>query len=399
MEERESRSEVSAEFSEVEHVAKSWMLDFVIGSLCHHFRHDKYKEFNQSLSVLEALIPGFGQFKSYQKKMINICFVLSRIVNGKKTSLQYEEDARITPLMSASHIWNVIEQEIEQKTLYEDIKRLLFVQSVAVCLQSGQHQKASWVLERLTETTEVPQNLRMKLSMIVNKKDAYHQFLLNFSFDVLLEKIKILLDSFQKDYLSDFLLKAASKVVEASKEKGVEEETTEIQESGTAAPNEAQLQSDGPFQQEGVDAGPKITDVNYNGNVFSLTPSASLLAKKTFRPRRKLFSVQNIEHWKPKSSRKSFLVCRRNYSIRGTRLSFDFTKRKTSELKKKRVKRHWTFEENQALKAGVRRYGEGNWAKILKHFEFNNRTGVMLKDRWRTMKKLYLVSENNSSED
>uniref|UniRef100_W5M829 Telomeric repeat-binding factor n=1 Tax=Lepisosteus oculatus TaxID=7918 RepID=W5M829_LEPOC len=392
MEERESRSEVSAEFSEVEHVAKSWMLDFVIGSLCHHFRHDKYKEFNQSLSVLEALIPGFGQFKSYQKKMINICFVLSRIVNGKKTSLQYEEDARITPLMSASHIWNVIEQEIEQKTLYEDIKRLLFVQSVAVCLQSGQHQKASWVLERLTETTEVPQNLRMKLSMIVNKKDAYHQFLLNFSFDVLLEKIKILLDSFQKDYLSDFLLKAASKVVEASKEKGVEEETSPEGNS---------------FLCKTSNIGSRKVPENLFSSVGEITASETITRSLTSRSlslvdsraRRASPTCSSLSRssGRPSTRFKKGAASKRYNS--GTRLSFDFTKRKTSELKKKRVKRHWTFEENQALKAGVRRYGEGNWAKILKHFEFNNRTGVMLKDRWRTMKKLYLVSENNSSED
>lgn len=47
----------------------------------------------------------------------------------------------------------------------------------------------------------------------------------------------------------------------------------------------------------------------------------------------------------------------------------------------------WTTEEDRKLKAGVRKYGEGKWRMILNDFEFDNRTGVNLKDRWRILKK------------
>ncbi|XP_032468070.1 telomeric repeat-binding factor 2 isoform X2 [Phocoena sinus] len=51
-------------------------------------------------------------------------------------------------------------------------------------------------------------------------------------------------------------------------------------------------------------------------------------------------------------------------------------------------KQKWTVEESEWVKAGVQKYGEGNWAAISKNYPFVNRTAVMIKDRWRTMKRL-----------
>ncbi|KAM4613964.1 telomeric repeat-binding factor 2 isoform 2-T2 [Discoglossus pictus] len=61
----------------------------------------------------------------------------------------------------------------------------------------------------------------------------------------------------------------------------------------------------------------------------------------------------------------------------------------TSSNSGKRQK--WTAEETEWIRHGVKKYGEGNWSKICKRFPFQNRTSVMIKDRWRTMKKLGLV--------
>lgn len=64
----------------------------------------------------------------------------------------------------------------------------------------------------------------------------------------------------------------------------------------------------------------------------------------------------------------------------------------TDDKSGRRKRQTWLWEEDRILKCGVKKYGEGNWAKILSHYKFNNRTSVMLKDRWRTMKRLKLIS-------
>ncbi|KAK7305531.1 hypothetical protein VNO77_43437 [Canavalia gladiata] len=58
-----------------------------------------------------------------------------------------------------------------------------------------------------------------------------------------------------------------------------------------------------------------------------------------------------------------------------------------SQGRQPRRRRKWTSLEEETLRAGVKMFGEGNWATIRSFYSniFENRSGVDLKDKWRNM--------------
>ncbi|KAM6300646.1 telomeric repeat-binding factor 2 [Aegotheles albertisi] len=54
-------------------------------------------------------------------------------------------------------------------------------------------------------------------------------------------------------------------------------------------------------------------------------------------------------------------------------------------------KQKWTLQESEWIKEGVKKFGEGRWKAICQKYPFQKRTAVMIKDRWRTMKKLGIL--------
>uniref|UniRef100_A0A2R8Z9K6 Telomeric repeat-binding factor 1 n=1 Tax=Pan paniscus TaxID=9597 RepID=A0A2R8Z9K6_PANPA len=84
-------------------------------------------------------------------------------------------------------------------------------------------------------------------------------------------------------------------------------------------------------------------------------------------------------------------------SRRATESRIPVSKRQpvTPEKHRARKGQSWLWEEDRNLRSGMRKYGEGNWSKILLHYKFNNQISVMLKDRLRTMKKLKLICSDS----
>eukprot|EP00064_Thunnus_orientalis_P002146 superscaffoldBa00000149_g2153 len=51
----------------------------------------------------------------------------------------------------------------------------------------------------------------------------------------------------------------------------------------------------------------------------------------------------------------------------------------------------WNAQMDKNLKDGVKRHGQGKWSRILLDYDFEGRTGTMLKDRWRILMRAHKV--------
>ncbi|XP_075861333.1 telomeric repeat-binding factor 1 isoform X3 [Microcebus murinus] len=341
--------------AEAEAVAAGWMLDFLCLSLCRAFRDGRSEDFHRTRDSAEAIIHGLSSLTAYQLRTVYICQFLTRIAAGKTLDAQFESDERITPLESALMIWDLIEKEHDK--LHEEIQNLIKIQP-----------------------------LKRKLLMIISQKDTFHSFFQHLSFNHMMEKIKTYVNQVLNEKSSTFLMKAAAKVVESKRTRTV---TSQDKPNGndTEIETEANL-----YTRKSVSDKQSAVTESSEGTVSLLRSHKNLFLSK-------LKHGSQQQDLNKKEERVGTL--QRERTIKERRASERMRKHVSKsqavspEKQRSRKKQAWLWEEDKNLRSGVRKYGEGNWTKILLHYKFNNRTSVMLKDRWRTMKKLKLICSDS----
>ncbi|XP_010215424.1 PREDICTED: telomeric repeat-binding factor 1 [Tinamus guttatus] len=206
----------AAGLAQAEALVGDWVLEFACYCLCRPFREDRAAEFRRFRDVAQAVINNLSKIATHQKKTVYVCQLLTRIAKGKRLDCHFENDESISPLESALSVWTLLERE-ESKLdkLHEDIRRLIQIQVVAVHMEKGYFKEAAAVLERLFTDLESNKSLKMKLATIIKSKDPYVPFLQNFSYDLMIRKIKNYVELFMKDNEANFLIQAAMKQVEA----------------------------------------------------------------------------------------------------------------------------------------------------------------------------------------
>ncbi|NXT27430.1 TERF1 factor, partial [Syrrhaptes paradoxus] len=330
-----------------EPVAAEWMLEFACYCLCRHFGEGGAAAFRWWADVAQALTKGLSKIPTHQKKTVYLCQLLIRIAEGKNLECHFENDQRISPLESALSFWTLLErEEIKLEKLHEDIRRLIQIQIVAVYMEKGYFKEAAAVLERLFTDSDSDKPLRVKLATVIKSKDPYVPLLQSFSYNLLISKIKTYIELFMKENETNFLIQAATKQLES---KGL----------GAAA-----LQN-------------KTVNVNENDKRNLETKQRFVLSILLLRDM--LGQMQNCC-----LNIDSALVWMYINCLLGLN-NLQNVEKHGDALACGRKRQRWTYKEDLKLKSGVKEFGVGNWAKILVHGDFNNRTSVMLKDRWRTL--------------
>ncbi|KAA8580807.1 hypothetical protein FQN60_013765, partial [Etheostoma spectabile] len=325
-------------FSHVSAVATGWMFDFMFVSLCRRFKEGKFDEFNEALLTFQAISKSPSLNRDLHNEKTMICAFLVRVMHGKQLNVLFEEDDHVMPLMSATKIWSNLEHTVADESLFTTITILLLVQSVAVCLEKGKRSSASSVLKWFENNKEFPQKVRVKLLTIVTRRETYHPFLMSFSFSRLLDTIQTYLDAYLEKNPSDYLLKAAEMMVQSQNIEGLDDVVTQ----------------DSSLSEEAT----KSTE-----------------DRKT---KRKLLSTKVMDAWKPDTCKKAFVSLRR---ISQNELSQMTSLKSTDTLK--------ITKTRKPPQDGVKHHGQGKWSRILMDYDFEGRTGTMLKDRWRVLMRLH----------
>ncbi|XP_032152227.1 telomeric repeat-binding factor 1 isoform X3 [Sapajus apella] len=366
--------------AEAEAVAAGWMLDFLCLSLCRAFRDGRSEDFRQTRDSAEAIIHGLSSLTAYQLRTVYICQFLTRIAAGKNLDAQFENDERITPLESALMIWGSIEKEHDK--LHEEIQNLMEVQAIAVCMENGNFKEAEEVFERIFGDPNSYAPLKRKLLMIISQKDTYHSVFQHFSYNHMMEKIKSYVNYVLSEKSSTFLMKAAAKVVESKRARTI---TSQDKPNG----NDVEMETEANLD----------TRKRSHKNLFLSKLKHGTQQQDLSKERRvgTLQSWLNPQCGTCKYRRPTVGAKKKKESRRATesRIPVSESQPVTPEKHRARKRQAWLWEEDKNLRSGVRKFGEGNWSKILLHYKFNNRTSVMLKDRWRTMKKLKLICSDS----
>nr|KAF6426928.1 telomeric repeat binding factor 1 [Molossus molossus] len=254
-------------------------------------------------------------------------------------------------------------------------------------MESGNFKEAEEVFERIFADSHSNTSLQRKLLMIISQKDTFHSFFQHFSYNHMMEKIKTFVNYVLDEKSSTFLMKAAAKVVESKRARAT---ISQDKPNGNDADMETEANLD---VARSVNDKPSAVTESSQDVVSYLIRSHKTLLFKSQRGHQQQDFNEKEERAETHRSRRQ--TERSRQATERKRMNVLNNQPETSKNHRSRKKQAWLWEEDKNLRSGVRKYGEGNWSKILLHYKFNNRTSVMLKDRWRTMKKLKLICSDS----
>ncbi|KAB1275092.1 Telomeric repeat-binding factor 2 [Camelus dromedarius] len=442
-------AERGAEEARLEEAVNRWVLKFYFHEALRAFRGSRYGDFRQIRDIMQALLVRPLGKEHTVSRLLRVMQCLSRIEEGENLDCSFDMEAELTPLESAINVLEMIKTEFTlTEAVIESSRKLVKEAAVIICIKNKEFEKASKILKKHMSKDPTTQKLRNDLLNIIREKNLAHPVIQNFSYETFQQKMLRFLESHLDDaepYLLTMAKKAlksessASTTVKEDKqpapepvEKPLREPARQLQNTPTTIgimtlkaafktlssaqdseaafskldqkdmvlpnkvcppspalknkrPRKDENESSAPTEGEG---GAELQPKNKRMTISRLVLEED---SQSTEPSEGLSSSQEVIPAPPpkptilnqplpgeKNPKYEDLLCS----------SFGAAAPDEESATNVTKKQKWTVEESEWIKAGVQKYGEGNWAAISKNYPFVNRTAVMIKDRWRTMKRL-----------
>ncbi|XP_010183625.1 PREDICTED: telomeric repeat-binding factor 2, partial [Mesitornis unicolor] len=365
----------------------------------------------------------------------------------------FDKESELTPLESAMGILELIQEEfsVAEKTI-EAVQKMVKEAAVIVCIKNREFDKASKIVKRHLGKDTRNQKKRNEFLTIIREKNSTHPIVKNFSYENFQQSAFQFLKTYVDDS-EPLLLTVMKKTLNSERVEEPKHTSTPKQPSGAvtaygiSALREAfkilsdSRDSDALFtkldetdfsfpkqlspsvshrtkrRKEEENHSSEISDppeISHKGKRL-LTISKLVMERETryskssespdssqepvvssaSRPVQKLqdqpASTKNAKSFQGRWNSSYGKEEKDSWSDEDELFSVSFGTNSNNTTVFGSKKQKWTVQESEWIKEGVKKFGEGRWKAICEKYPFQNRTPVMIKDRWRTMKKLGLL--------
>ncbi|KAM3918879.1 telomeric repeat-binding factor 2 isoform 2-T2 [Leptodactylus fuscus] len=419
----------------LEPVVNQWVLEYFFHLYVDAFKNCRNDDFIQIRDLVSILIQRHLKYVEQNSKLLRIMQLLSCIEEGGDVDCRFDEEKNETPLESAIGILDVmIEDKLVPADILDTNKQMLKEAAVVVCIQKQEFSRARNILKKHIINSRNTRQLRAELMNIIQERNLKHPLIANFSLSTIKEKVYSTFED-QIQHIPSFLLSLAQKdhtdLNGRSKEARTPDMQPEQSTGSVSSQNETStLDHDSSASQSKYFTSPKkeVREASVLKEMGQRKCSVTLhqlvmepdsqqeseieeenrqeMEESVTKPQQKTRSsayVRRLFSSPITSKRRKALIDDQNSDKASTVEELDtwsdednlFQDNRSSKsgnsLSNFGKRKKWTEEETEWIKSGVQKYGEGKWSQILKSYPFEQRTAIMIKDRWRTMKKLSLV--------
>uniref|UniRef100_A0A8D2JKK0 Telomeric repeat-binding factor n=1 Tax=Varanus komodoensis TaxID=61221 RepID=A0A8D2JKK0_VARKO len=428
----------------LEEAVNRWALLFYAHQALQAFRAGRSHDFRQLRDVINAMLARPLALEQQVLLQLRIIQLLSRIEEG-----ECGEPTEQTPLECALVLLDKMKKEVNiDVNVIEDIRTKIKEAAVIASVKNKEYALASRILKKHMSKDPNTQKMRLLLQSIIRERNFLHPTIWNFSYKAFQQDVLLLLESFLDD--SEPLLLVVGVRPEPPLSRG-DASSVCMGDLAAKGPPRRALVEQPPgalFFCRGLPKKPAsyglstlreafralfeapapdeaFTELDETDWVCPVASSVPAGLGATHQREEESEEMEQDEASSPQMSswdssdattisgmvRRDQAEGSRDPSLGHGNSSMDTS---TSGTKRKVMQRRpaahggralrppqacsrgsglvfwqrWTVEESGWITAGVRKFGEGNWKAIFQSYPFKDRTPVMIKDRWRTMKKL-----------